>query len=206
MKKQIPDILRGMAAAAVTGAVLLCSGCGLGFNTMIMTDTDPPEAVLAQFFDALQAGDYAACDQWLADNERFTVVDNTEYDFLGELMDTAMSRLDYAPLEEIEYDATNAEQPIRVTALNTARLSELIAENYVNTEYSYLIENNKRTVDDESNHDDVSNIIKREIETYTEAAGTVQNEITVHFVYKDNGWKIVMDTELIGAIFGDDVK
>lgn len=206
MKHTMAITVRLAVALLLMGAMLLPCGCGYRFNTVILSDTASPQAVTEYFFSSLKTAAYDECNRCLANDERIDVIDNTEYGFLNDMTDTALGQLQYELIGNTTYDATNAVQRVSVTALNVDRLTQLISEKFIAEEYDYLARHGQRTVDDTTNHDDVNAIIRSSIDKYAPMAGTVTQEMELHFVYQNNGWKIIMNPDLVNAIFGGKKK
>ena len=103
--------------------------------------------VLENFFEALKSRDYERCGNYLAENENFMITDNTGYSFVNILTDKAMSYLDYSQTDACNINNVEASCKIRVTALNIGKLSECVRENFVDLEYEYLVEHDKRSID-----------------------------------------------------------
>lgn len=183
----------------------MCSGCQeWNFDTVILSEVDSPDTVLADFFDTLKSRDYDGCEAYLAANETFTVSDNMGYGFVNTLTDRCMNYLEYSQLGECEIDNLEAGRRIRVQALNMEGLAKNIKENFTQLEYDYLTEHNMRGIDAENDKEDVGNIMNIAIEKYVDTVGTVNHEVTVNFVFEDGGWKIKLDSALVAAIFGDE--
>lgn len=207
MKKMRKKTVRVVTSLALAAVVVLCSGCGvdkLNFDTVILSEVDSPDTVLENFFDALKSRDYERCEAYLADNETFVVTDNTGYGFVNTLTDYSMSYLEYWNQGACEIDNLEADQKIRVRALNLDGLAKCIKENFTPLEYEYLTEHNLRGIDGENDKEDVGNIMSIAIEQYVNTVGTVSHEVTVNFVFDNGGWKIKLDSALVAAIFGDE--
>lgn len=190
---------------AVFLSVLLlfsCAGCKL--QPMIISDAEAPNVTLEKFFTELKSKNYEDCDTYLANNATFVVTNNTDYDFMDDLIDLEIDKLDYQLIGEPEIDGVNASQQVRITALDMDKLTQYMEENIVKVEYDYLVDNNKSSFDKE-NGDDVSDVMRIAIEKYAESAGRVQNIVTVNFKFQNDAWKIIVDSNLTAAIFGGSV-
>ena len=195
-----------VASFVLSASVMMCSGCGFNFDTVILSETDPPDMVLENFFEALKSRDYERCGNYLAENENFMITDNTGYSFVNILTDKAMSYLDYSQTDACNINNVEASCKIRVTALNIGKLSECVRENFVDLEYEYLVEHDKRSIDAQQDKQDIGNIMNIAIEKYAGTAGTIQHQVTVNFDFVNDQWKIRLDSDLVEAIFGDDVN
>lgn len=194
-KRMLRLVIAFLAAAILT----VNSGCQ--FGTKIVLETDSPDKVLQHFFEELQAGNYEACDQYLADNATFVFQDDTDYYFAGTLMDEMTKHVSYVSLEEPVIDSLNASQKIRVSSIDYEALVKWMSENIDKMEDKYLQTTGRFSMDSQ-NHYDVSRVLAIAIEEYAKNAATVRNQITVHYVFSEEQWKIKVDAALITAIFG----
>lgn len=186
---------------AFLAATMLAIGSGCDFHTKIMVKSDPPEKVLEQFFMQLKAGNYEACDVYLADNATFVVKDSTEYHFLDTLVDETVQHVSYETIENPHYDNIHATQKISITALSKDELIQWMKDHIIQVEYDYLEKSEKNSIDPE-NKDDVSDILSAAIEEYSQNGETVTNTVTVHYVFSGKTWKIQADSDFIAAVFG----
>ncbi|MBQ4397453.1 MAG: hypothetical protein II828_08025 [Clostridia bacterium] len=196
--------VRCAAAWLIALSVLLVSGCDDLFQPLILTDSETPDMVLNHFFEALKSGQYETCGRYLADNESFIIKDNTEYSIVLPLANKCMEHLDYTFIGECQIDQLTAIRTVRVTALNWNGLVQAIKNNYMPLEYEYLTTHGLKSLDKQKDKQDVGNIICIAIGAYGDSVGIIEHDVTVHFEWEDNQWKIRQETELIRAIFGDD--
>lgn len=182
--------------------LFIFTGCKL--QTTIISDAEPPEVMLEHFFAELKAKNYSACDTYLADNATFVVTNNTDYDFMDELVDLEIDKLNYQLIGDASFDGVNASQKVKITALNVDKLTKYMKENMTKIEYEYLVDNRKSDFDKENN-DDVSDVMRIAMEKYAENAGTVEKTVTVKFKFQNNAWKIKVDSNFTAAIFGGSI-
>lgn len=187
--------------SAFLAAAMLAIASGCQFRTKIMVSADPPDVVLEQFFAQLKAGDYKACDAYLADNATFVVTDSTEYDFMDTLVDETVRHVSYETMEKPRYDNLEATQQITVTSLSNEALLHWIKEHINRVEYDYLEKSGKTSVDPQ-NKEDVSGVLSTAIEEYAQNGETVTNTVTVHYVFSEKAWKIQADPDFVTAVYG----
>lgn len=197
-------VIKRMAMLLMAASLLLLSGCSDIFTTRIMADVESPDAVLRNYFEALQACEYGRCGNYLANHETFLVKDNTEYGIVLPLTNKCMEHLSYEEIGDCHIHNLEASRSIRVTALDMDALFKAIEENYMPLEYDYLTYHGKRNIDKERDKEDVGHIIGIAIDSYGNSVGTVSSDVTVHFVFEEGRWKIRQDANLVRAIFGDD--
>ncbi len=198
MSKQKRCVRYALAFLVVT-MLFMSSGCQ--FGTKIMVSSDPPDKVLEQFFTQLKAGNYKACDAYLANNATFVVTDATEYQFMDTLLEATVQHVSYEMAGKPQYHGLQATQQVSITSLSKEALLVWLKEHINQVEYDYLEQSDKKNVDPE-NKEDVSGVLSTAIKEYSQNGETVTNTLTVHYVFSEKKWKIQADPDFVTAVFG----
>ncbi len=202
MSKKAPAALLSVILV-LTMVLCLCTGCD--FSTTIISDSDHPEIVFQDFFNALKQKDFDKADSFLADNSTIRPSDNSGYSFMEALVDVSLDSMSYQVIRQPEYDHTAAVMRVSITSLDKEMLINFITDHMEQILNDYMLQQGINTVDPED-HEQLSQVLTAAILQYSADAQTINNEIDVNFIYSDNQWKIVGNNNLVVAVFGGNVN
>lgn len=179
--------------------LLVLSRCN--YPTTIVASADSPDVAFADFISALKEKDFDRADSFLADGATITPVNETNYGFFDDYVDTSLKMLSCQSIGEPVYDGSKATLDVRLSSLNKSGFVMWTKDNISRIEHDYMVEQDLKEFD-KDDREAVDQVMSMALEEYAKDSESLVSDIKVDFVFSKRQWKIVGNDELIVSIFG----
>ncbi len=187
-------------SAVLMVAVILCA-VGCEFGTYVKTDQTPKDSVTG-FFDCVKSKNFAACDQYLANDASFEIINQTGYTLADIMLDARISGLSYEIMSQPVVNGVDASCIVNVTAPDVFSVEEAMSQEYSKMKNRYVKDNKLK----EFPSDDKEIVNEVAINAFNAVVAQAQPssvEVVVKLSFEDSMWKIIVTDELCVAILGE---